>query len=156
MRKFSNKKNTHAIFILSLLVVMLYLSNLSLINDETRLYSLNEAYQNTASEIENFDKSRIPILGEKSDSEILCSAFRQTNVEQVNCFTGDIISDNFQHHGIKKYLDYISSLLSSSKNQKLSDKSYQEIWNNIYQDKREKLEFLGAGRGEHAQLDRRV
>ena len=142
MRKFSNKKNIHAIFILSLLVVMLYLSNLSLINDETRLYSLNEAYQNTASEIENFDKSRIPILGEKSDSEILCSAFRQTNVEQVNCFTGDIISDNFQHHGIKKYLDYISSLLSSSKNQKLSDKSYQEIWNNIYQDKREKLEFL--------------
>ncbi|MDA9719607.1 hypothetical protein N9U60_04380, partial [Betaproteobacteria bacterium] len=144
MRSFLNIKNINTIFLLFLILVIVYLINKDLTGNEHRLDLLSTAYQKTASQqkynylIENkFEESN-----NISDSEILCSSFREVEAKKINCINGELINRNFQDFGHEKYKNYLTGIFWNQDEHKYSGDPYYEVWDRIYQKKKEKLEFL--------------
>ena len=103
MRSFLNFKNINTIFLLLLILVIVYLVNTDFTGKENRFDLLSTAYQKTALQSKNNYRNENKILESSniSDSEILCSSFRQVEVEKINCLNGDLISIDFQDFGMK-------------------------------------------------------
>ncbi|MAF82443.1 MAG: hypothetical protein CMK52_06065 [Proteobacteria bacterium] len=144
MRSFLNIKNINSIFLLLLILVIIYLMNTNFIGDENRFDLLSTAYQKTAiqQKYNHGNENKFEGSNDISDSEILCSSFLQVEVEKINCLTGELINRNFQNFGYGKYKNYFISLFSNQDETNYSGDPYYIVWEQIYQKKKEKLEFL--------------
>ena len=144
MRSFLNIKNINTIFLLLLILVIVYLINTDFTGNEQRFDLLSKAYQKTAVQQKyNYRKqNNFKESNDISDSEILCSSFRQVEADKINCLTGELITRNFQDFGYGKYKSYFTSIFSKQDEQKYSGDPYHIVWDQIYHKKKEKLEFL--------------
>merc|ERR1711991_329850 len=115
MRSFLNIKNINKIFLLSMILVIIYLPNTDFTGNESRFDLLGTAYQKTATQQKYNYLNEIKFNESKdiSDSEILCSSFLQVKVEKINCLTGELISRDFQDFGYGKYKNYLISIFSN-------------------------------------------
>ena len=144
MRSFLNIKNINTIFLLSLILVIIYLINTDFTGNEHRFDLLSTAYQKTAVQQKyNYrNENKFEESNDISDSEILCSSFRQVEADKINCLTGELITRNFQDFGYGKYKSYFTSIFSNQDEKKYSGDPYYIVWEQIYKKKKEKLEFL--------------
>ena len=115
MRSFLNIKNINTIFLLLLILVIIYLINTDFTGNEHRFDLLSTAYQKTVIQQKyNYrDENKFKESNDISDSEILCSSFRQVEAEKINCLTGELITRNFQDFGYGKYKNYFTSIFSN-------------------------------------------
>ena len=144
MRSFLNIKNINTIFLLLLILVVIYLINNDFTGNEHRFDLLNTAYQKTAIQQKyNYrNENKFNESNDMSDSEILCSSFRQVEAEKINCLTGELITRNFQDSGYEKYKKYLTSIFSNQDGKNYSGDPYYIVWDQIYKKNKEKIEFL--------------
>ena len=136
--------NTNTIFLLLLILVIGYLLNTDFTGNEHRFDILSTAYQKTVIQQKyNYrDENKFAESNDKSDSEILCSSFQQIEAEKINCLSGEVITRNFQDSSYGRYKNYLESIFSNQDGRKFSGDPYHVVWDEIYQKKKEKLEFL--------------
>ena len=115
MRSVLNIKNINTIFLLSLILVIIYLINTDFIGNENRFDLLSTAYQKTSNQQKyNYrHENKFNELNDISDSEILCASFLQIEAEKINCITGELITRNFQDFGYGKFKNYFVSIFSN-------------------------------------------
>ena len=144
MRSILNIKNINTIFLLSLILVIIYLTNTDFTGNESRFDLLGTAYQKTASQqkYNYLNQNKFNDSKGISDSEILCSSFLQVKAEKINCLTGELISRDFQDFGYGKYKNYLTSIFSNQDEKNYSGDPYNIVWKQVYQKKKEKIEFL--------------
>ena len=126
MRSFLNIKNINTIFLLLLILVIIYLMNTDFTGNEHRFDLLSKAYQKTATQQKyNYhNENKFKESNNISDSEILCSSFRQAEADKINCLTGELITRNFKDFGYEKYKSYFASIFSKQDEQKYSGDPY--------------------------------
>jgi len=118
--------------------------NSNFTGNEQRFDLLSTAYQKTAikQKYNYLNENKFLESNDISDSEILCSSFLQVEAEKINCLTGELITRNFQDSGFEKYKNYFISVFSNQDEKDYSGDPYYIVWEQIYQKKREKLDFL--------------
>ena len=125
-----------------MILVIVYLTNTDFIGNERRFDLLGKAYQKTAiqQKYNYLNENKFNESKDISDSEILCSSFLQVKAEKINCLTGELISRDFQDFGYGKYKNYLISIFSNQDEKNYSGDSYNIVWKQIYQKKKEKIE----------------
>ncbi|MDA9689046.1 FtsW/RodA/SpoVE family cell cycle protein [Betaproteobacteria bacterium] len=144
MRSFLNIKNINTISLLLLILVIIYLINTDFTGNEHRFDVLSTAYQKTViqQKYNHPNENKFEESNDISDSENLCSSFRQVKAEEINCLTGELITRNFEEFGYGKYKSYFTSIFSNQDEKTHPGEPYDIVWDQVYQKKKEKLEFL--------------